>query len=653
MKAFDQTQDTIKTKGGRKQGSMVILNIDHPDIEEFIKAKDDGNSLSNFNISVGIKDDFMKAVEKNDYYPLIDPSTNKVINKVKAKELYEKIVDHAWKTGDPGVLFLDKIEKANPTPSLGELNTTNPCGEQPLLPYETCNLGSIVLSRMVSDKGGKFEIDYDKLRETVKYAVHYLDNTIDLNTFPLQKMKEMALSNRKIGLGVMGFADMLIKLSIPYNSKKAVDTAEELMKFVSREAHKASRELGEKKGSFENFKNSVWHKKKKYKAMRNAAVTTIAPTGYTSIVASCSSGVEPVYAMVFKRQNSMGGVDQFEIHPMFLEEAKKRDFYSDKLIEKIFKEGSIQDIREIPEDIKKVFVTSRDIDPSWDLKIQAAFQKYTDNAVSKTINFKNSAKKEDIAEVYKKAYELGCKGVTVYRDGCKDLQVLNTGKSDKKEDKKEAVKMDTAMVSLPKPRPRPEIVTGSTYELKTAYGGLYVTINNDIEGKPFEVFATIGKSGGFFAADSEAICRLISLALRSNIPSQQIIKQLSGIRGPMPSWTKKGTVLSIPDAIAKLFLEHIKKDQNKLPLNYQENTKAPVKSEEKKEDSTEVVDKRENLQVKTAEDTVSEKKEMKSANDIASLADMGHAPECPDCGNMLEFSEGCMLCRSCGYSKCG
>jgi ribonucleoside-diphosphate reductase alpha chain len=389
--------------------------------------------------------------------------------------------------------------------------------------------------------------------------------------------------------------------------------------------------------------------------MRNAAVTTIAPTGYTSIVASCSSGVEPVYALVYSRENSMGGVNQFEIHPIFLKEAEKRGFYSKDLIKKIFKEGSIQELKEVPDDLKKVFVTSRDIEPAWDLKIQAAFQKYTDNAVSKTINFKNDAKKEDIAKVYEEAYGLGCKGVTVYRDGCKDLQVLKTG--DSKKDEKKSIK-EVTIQSLPK-KPRPEVVSGSTYELKTAYGGLYVTINSDDEGKPFEVFATIGKSGGFFAADSEAICRLISLAFRSNIPASEVIKQISGIRGPMPSWTKKGTVLSIPDAIAKILMEHTKREQSKLPLDYpkQEEKQAEEVNESKEEEQLKIEIKGEENIIKKDEPVtmgaLEDKKEMRKIEDIASLADMGHAPECPDCGNMLEFSEGCMLCRSCGYSKCG
>lgn len=652
MKAFDQVQDTIRTKGGRKQGSMVILNVNHPDIEEFIKVKDDPKALTNFNISVGITNDFMKSLENNKSYSLIDPHTKKEVKKVRAKEIFDLIVDHAWRSGDPGVLFLDQIEKDNPTPHLGKIEATNPCGEQPLLPYETCNLGSIVLPNMLKEERGRFEIDYKKLKETVRYAVHFLDNTIDLNRFPLPQMKKMARDNRKIGLGVMGFADMLIKLKVPYNSEKAVKLAENIMRFISREAHNMSCELGKKKGSFRNFKKSIWYKKKKFKAMRNAAVTTIAPTGYTSIVASCSSGIEPVYALTFRRQNSIGGIEQFEAHPLFLAEAEKRGFKKPNLIKEIFHNGgSIQSLKQIPSDIKKIFVTSRDIAPEWDLKIQAAFQKYTDNAVSKTINFKKSAEKKDIADVYRKAFKLGCKGVTVYRDGCKDTQVLKTGESSQTksvEDKK--IEVQDAKQTL-KPRPRPEVVRGSTYELKTAYGGLYVTINDDEEGNPFEVFATIGKSGGFFAAESEAICRLISLALRSGIPAAQVIKQLFGIRGPMPFWTKKGTILSIPDAIAKILSEHIKKDQTKLPLSYQNNSKIDLKEPKIKSQDNKI-----KLESEEKKEFKSETKEilpfLLENKKLSSIADVGVAPECPDCGGILEFGEGCITCRACGYSKC-
>ncbi|MEW6407482.1 MAG: vitamin B12-dependent ribonucleotide reductase [Patescibacteria group bacterium] len=645
IRAFNAAQDTIRTKGGRKQGSMVILNINHPDIEEFIKSKDKPSELSNFNISVGIFDNFMEAVEKNKDYPLVDPHTKKIIKKVKANQLFNLIIEHAWRSADPGILFLDRIESDNPTPSLGKLETTNPCGEQPLLPYETCNLGSIVLSNMIKTKNKKNEIDFNKIKKVVKLAVHFLDNTIDLNNFPLSKMEIMTRQNRKIGLGVMGFADLLIKLGIPYNSDLAVKIAEKIMKFINQEARKASSDLGKTKGFFLNFKKSIWPKFG-FKTMRNAAITTIAPTGYISIVAGCTSGIEPIFAIAYKRKNSLGGITQFEVHPIFEEIARKRGFWSEKLLEKIFQQGTLKNIPEIPDDIKKIFVTAHDIEPEWHIKIQAAFQKYTDNAVSKTINFKESTTVSDVAKAYKLAYKLGCKGVTIYRYGSKEMQVLSKGE---KETKSESKKLLSAM---PQPRPRPDIVKGKTYELKTAYGGLYVTINDDEEDRPFEVFATIGKAGGFFAAESEAICRLISLALRSGIPASQIVKQLKGIRGPMPSWTKKGTVFSIPDAIAKIIEDHIKRDQTKLPFAEvkKENNRKPATTEAIK--SIETLKSNFNASDKLY-DTAAARKLSQKESPISPLADIGYAPECPECGSILEFGEGCLICRACGYSKCG
>lgn len=650
IRAFNASQDTIKTKGGRKQGSMIILNVNHPDIEEFIKSKDKPGELSNFNISVGIYDDFMEAVKQDKDYPLVDPHTKKIVKKIKAKELFDLICDRAWRSADPGVLFLDRIERDNPTPFLGKLQATNPCGEQPLLPYETCNLGSIILSNMVKIDNGRTEVDFEKLKKTVKNAVHFLDNTIDLNNFPLSEVKKMTGLNRKIGLGVMGFADMLIKLGIPYNSERAVMIAEKIMKFISNEAHKASEELGKKKGSFPNFKKSIWKKKGK-KWMRNATCTTIAPTGYISIVAGCTSGIEPIFAIAYKRKNSLGGIEQFEVHPLFKELAKKEGFWRKELLEKIFKTGSIQEIPEIPEKIKKLFVTAHDIEPEWHIKIQAAFQKYTDNAVSKTINFKESATKQDIAKAYMQAYELGCKGVTIYRYGSKETQVLSKVE-EKKEKKLEIAKFQ----AFPMPRSRPEVVKGKTYELKTAYGGLYVTINDDEENKPFEVFATIGKAGGFFAAESEAICRLISLSLRSGIPASQIIKQLKGIRGPMPSWTKKGTIFSIPDAIAKIIEDHIKRNQTKLPFTEvkKENNIKPAIAEALKSIETPIETPKSNLDAPDKLDDIAATKELsQKESSISSIADKGYAPECPECGSILEFGEGCLVCRVCGYSKCG
>lgn len=699
MKAVNLTQGTIQTKGGRQQGSMAILNIDHPDIEEFIKVKDEPGELEHMNISVGITGRFMEAVKNDNNFDLIDPHSNEVKKTIRAKDFFGKIVEHAWRSGDPGLIFLDRIEEDNPTPEMGRLDTTNPCGEQPLLSYETCNLGSIVLSNHLTEEK---TIDWEKLRETVRYGVHFLDNTIDVNNFPLQKIEEATRANRKIGLGVMGFADMLIKMGIAYNSDKAVEVAEEVMSFINKEAHRYSEELGGKKGSFPNFEKSTWKTKKGCLAMRNATVTTIAPTGYTSIVANCSSGVEPVFALAFKRQNSMGGEDQFEVHSIFEEMARERGFYFEELMNKIIESGSVRDIEGVPEEIKRIFVTSHDISPEWDLRIQAAFQKYTDNAVSKTINFPKSAKPEDIAKVFTMAYEKGCKGITIYRDGSRS-QVLTAGKKDEGKDDKRGIKEKGAggadlPVFSPVPRPRPQVVRGFTYRIKTGYGTLFITINNDEDNKPFEVFATIGKTGGFFSAKSESICRLVSLILRSNIEPQIIIEQLKGIRGPMPSWSNGKMVLSIPDAIAQILEEHITKSQQTLNLfnDKREEDSVGVGRDKPEPASEEAIDrifavkeeennssvvietKEEKIKIESSprESLLEIKEESVSANvapavsEIKSfegaavktqpeqktrvaVADFGIAPQCPDCGNMLELAEGCMMCRVCGFSKCG
>lgn len=581
MKAFNAAQDTIRTKGGRSQGSMAILNVDHPDIEEFISVKDDLNEMQHFNISVGVSDQFMEALRNDADWNLVDPHTKAVTKTLKAKALWDRLVQHAWVSGDPGLIFLDAMERTNPTPSLGKLEATNPCGEQPLIPYETCNLGSIVLSRMLKPaSGNRQEIDWEKLARTVAHAVHFLDNTIDAGTFPIEKVRDMSRKTRRIGLGVMGFADMLIELGVPYNSDQAVQVAKQVMKFVHEHAHAASQELGERKGSFPAFEQSVW-KQQGRPAMRNSAVTTIAPTGYTSIVAGCSSGIEPLFALAFRRENSMGGEKQIEVNSSFERIAKERGFYSETLMDTIAETGSCKGLKDVPQDIQDLFVVSYDIDPEWDIKIQGAFQLYTDNAVSKTINFPNHATAEDIERVYRLAYELGCKGITIYRDGSKE-QVLSVGtkKTEAGATQVPGQASDAPREAVrPTPIERPDVVKGATYRLKTSYGKLYVTINSDDHGKPFEVFATIGKSGGFFAAKSESICRMISLALRSGIPAEQVIKELKGVRGPMPGFTKKGMILSIPDAIAKLLEEHIQAQQQQLPISLDENTNAHIQND--------------------------------------------------------------------------
>ncbi len=428
MRVFDTATEVIKAGGKRRGAMMGILRVDHPDIIEFMTSKQKPSFLSNFNISVAVTDDFMKALEVDEEYWLVNARNEERVRKLKAEDVWDLMTKSAWASGDPGVLFIDEINRYNPTPQIGRIESTNPCGEQPLLPYESCNLGSINLSRMVED--GK--IDWEKLRETVGNAVHFLDNVIDANKYPLKEIEAVTKANRKIGLGVMGFADMLIKVGLPYDSREALQFAENLMKFIEEEARKKSVEIGEERGSFPNFEKSVW--KDKYSAMRNATVTTIAPTGSISIIAGCSSGIEPIFAISFIR-NVLDGTRLFETNPLFEIIAKKRGFYSAKLFEEIAKTGSVQKIDGVPENIKRLFVTALDIEPEWHVRMQAAFQKYTDNAVSKTVNLPNKATIEDVRKVFKLAWRLKCKGVTVFRYGSKPEQVLYIGEVKTKERK--------------------------------------------------------------------------------------------------------------------------------------------------------------------------------------------------------------------------
>jgi ribonucleoside-diphosphate reductase alpha chain len=428
MRVFDTGTEVIKAGGKRRGAMMGILRVDHPDIAEFITSKRDPQFLSNFNISVAVTDDFMKALEEDGEYPLINPRNKETVAKLKAQNVWNLMTKSAWETGDPGVIFIDEINRHNPTPDIGMIESTNPCGEQPLLPYESCNLGSMNLSRMIED--GK--INWEKLRETVRNSVHFLDNIVDANKYTLKEIEAITRGNRKIGLGVMGFADMLIKLGIPYNSDEAVQLGEKLMKFIEEEAHKKSVEIGEERESFPNFDKSIW--KDKYSAMRNATVTTIAPTGTISIIAGCSSGIEPIFAISFIR-NVLSGTRLFETNPLFEIIAKERGFYSAKLLEEIARTGSVQKIEGVPEDVKRLFVTALDIEPVWHVKMQAAFQKYTDNAVSKTVNLPTEAAVEDVRTIYDLAWKLKCKGVTVFRYGSKPEQVLYIGEIETKETK--------------------------------------------------------------------------------------------------------------------------------------------------------------------------------------------------------------------------
>jgi len=592
MTVFDAATETIKQGGTRRGANMGILRIDHPDIMEFITCKEDGDKLNNFNISVGITESFMEAVEKDEEYQLINPRTKKVAQTLKAKDVFKKIVEMAWKNGEPGIIFLDRLNKDNPTPKLGEIESTNPCGEQPLLPYESCNLGSINLSKMITEEGQKPKIDYPKLKKTIHNAVRFLDNVIDASRFPLNLIDEKTKANRKIGLGVMGFADMLIKLGIPYNSMDAVNLGEEIMSFIQKETKEMSRQLAIERGPFPNFSKSIY---KNSAPLRNSTTTTIAPTGTISIIAGSSSGIEPIFAVSYTRQNILDDEKLVEVHHLFKKIAEQRGFYSAELMDKISKTGRVQDLNEIPEDIKKVFVTAHDIAPEWHIEMQAAFQKYTDNAVSKTVNFSADANTEDIEKVYMLAYKKGCKGVTIYRDSSRE-GVLVTGTSLRK------VKAKEEKIT---PRARPVLTIGTTQKTTTGCGNLYVTVNEDNQG-PSEIFAMMGKSGGCAASQAEATGRLVSLALRSGIDVEAIIEQLKGIRCPSPIWSNGGMILSCSDAIAK-----------------------------------------------TLEYYWQQKETSNSKVLLPNKALSGIYPECPECGSTsLEFGEGCVTCRSCGYTKC-
>lgn len=639
MQMYNDTTEQIKQGGTRRGANMGILNVHHPDIINFIEYKKKEGRLNNFNLSVALTDDFMRAVKKHQKYLLINPNGHKLVKKIRARKVLKKIVNGAWKNGEPGVIFIDRIDKYNPTPALGKIESTNPCGESPLLPYESCNLGSINLSKLVTSRK---EVDFERLEYIIRVAVRLMDNMIKINKYPFKEIKETTEKTLKIGLGVMGFADMLLCLGIRYDSDEALELAEKIMKFVNGKALFYSQRLAEKRGAFPAYNDSIYAKrgqgpsergqspsKMNMAPPRNATRTAIAPTGTLSIIAHCSSGIEPIFAFVYKK-NILEGDGIVEINPHFLAVAKERGFYSKELMEKVAEAGSIQNFAEIPEDIKKVFVTARDISPQWHVKMQAAFQKYTNLAVSKTINFPHSATKKEIGEAYLLAYKLGCKGLTVYREGSREVEVLTTV-SDKNKTKTDDSNKNLPVLKI-HPRKRPAVVRGSTYKIGTSYGNLYITINEDEKGYPFEIFTHMGKAGGFFAAKAESISRLVSLALRSGVDIKEIIDQIKGIRDPSPTWGDEGLVLSLPDAIAKILDKHQKTKSGQMELNYQKETKP---SQEKLTEN--------GNSLFAAE----------IAENKASIADLGHAPACPECGSMLEMGEGCLKCPSCGFSRCG
>ncbi len=607
MKIFDAATEQIKQGGKRRGANMGVLNVHHPDIEEFITAKWEEGVLRNFNISVAVTDKFFEALKKDEEYDLINPRTGEVVKRVPARKIFNLIVEGAWRNGEPGMVFIDEINRHNPTPHVGKIEATNPCGEQPLLPYESCNLGSINVSKFI--KNG--EIDWEWLKEIVWLCVRFLDDVIDMNKYPLKEIEKNTKANRKIGLGVMGWADLLFKLKIPYDSDEAIKLAEKLMSFIQSESHKASQALAEERGVFPNWKGSVWEKRGI--KMRNATTTTIAPTGTISIIADCSSGIEPIYALAFKRMNILDGEEFFEINPIFEDALKQLNLYNDEMLERIAESGSIQEIHEIPEEIRRVFKCALDIDAEWHVRMQAAFQKYTDNAVSKTINMPNSATRKDVEKAFMLAYELKCKGLTVYRDGSREEQVLKVKKKEEKEKR-----WPKKPIGYIEPRPRPKITAGRTIETRTGCGALYVTINEDEYGIA-EVFVQLGKSGGCAASQTEAIGRLLSIALRSWVNPEALIRQLKGIRCPSIGFDEGEIITSCADGVAKVLEKYLKGEYKKTKVDLQG--------------------------IKPLTEFTGEVKEEHKTKLIGGV--------CPECGNILEYGEGCMTCKMCGFTKCG
>lgn len=611
LRVFNAATDAVKQGGTRRGANMAILDVSHPQILEFITAKADTRELTNFNLSVGITEEFMQAVKDDEEYDLISPHTKEVVDTQNAREVFNLIVEMAHKNGEPGIVFLDRINRDNPTPALGDIESTNPCGEQPLLPNEACNLGSINLASFVKDNA----VDWDDLKRVIRLSVDFLDDVIDVSSFPLPQIDEIVKANRKIGLGLMGFSDMLYQLGIPYASEDGIQLASRLMEFIDYYAKERSMELAIQKGPFPGFAQSTyasgisnrqqidldWNAlsdKIKENGIRNATISTIAPTGTISMIVDTSSGIEPQFSLVYTK-NVMDGEKLYYINKYFEQALLDAGIFSPELLEQVAQTGSIAHLDDIPQSIRDLYQTAHDISPEWHIRMQAAFQAYTDNAVSKTINFPNTASQEDIQSAYELAYQLGCKGVTVYRDGSRENQVLSTQASTQPKRKLA-------------PRTRPEVTRGITQRLETGCGHMYVTINTDDQGA-CEVFVQMGKVGGCASAQLEAIARLSSLALRSSIQLEALIRQLRGIRCQSPMWHKGQMITSCGDAVGRALESFLTLHKNG-EIN-----------------------------------TVNFKVDSNPAPNPKPTT--GHAL-CPDCGSTVEHSEGCLKCPACGWSKC-
>ena len=621
---------TLVTQGGKRDGAnMAVMNVHHPDILEFIDCKTVEGQIHNFNISVGATNDFMEAAVDNKDYALIDPVNGEKTGTLNAKEVFEKIVRGAWRNGEPGMIFLDEVNLRNPVNHIGEMTATNPCGEQPLLPNESCNLGSIDVSKFIIGNDSNTSIDWNRLKEIVHLTVHFLDNTIDANKYAIPEIEEMNKKSRKIGLGIMGFADLLIKLKIRYDSEEGLETGTKLMRFIMEEADKASETLAIERGPFESWEGSRLQLEGE-KPIRNACRLTVAPTGTISMIAGCSSGVEPIFSLAFRKQNILEGKTLYYVDKNFEAIARERNFYSKDLLEFLSEGGSLQNRNDVPVDVKEIFKTAPDISPENHVRMQAAFQKSVDAGISKTINFPNSATEEDVSNAYLLAWDLSCKGITVYRAGSREKEVLTSGTTDNKENK--ASETEKEILRYVVPLERPSELSGVTQRVRTGRGNLYITVNMSKEGYPFEVFATHGKAGGNDAAMAEAVSRLVSLSLRSGIDPKDIIHQIKGI-SDVPAWDDGELIRSVPDALA-LVLQRIVSGKPVLPLSLGEISQSKMFESPSNETLGMMI--------------TDQVQDIKTANKSSILAGV----PCPECENVLAFEEGCEKCYSCGFSKC-
>jgi len=673
MKLYDASTDVVKQGGTRRGANMGILRVDHPDILEFITCKDDLTQVTNFNISVAVTDAFMRALEAGELYDLVHPRTGKPVGQLSAAEVFRKIVHGAWKTGEPGVFFIDRANAFNPVPQLGGYEATNPCGEQPLLPYDVCNLGSINVGLFV--KNG--EVDWDRLGTVTRLCTHFLDNVIDANRYPLPEIDNLAKRIRRVGLGIMGWADLLVRVGVPYNSDSGVELGRKFMQFVDEESKRASESLAEQRGVFAEWERSIWgpdgtcardaggHRIRPMRRLRNCNLTTVAPTGTISIISGCSSGIEPLFAVAFMRNQA--GVLMPDVNEDFVALARQEGWYSDRLMQQIAETGHIH-FPEVPEKWQRVFVTAHDVTPEWHIRMQAAFQEYTDSAISKTCNFPREASESDVEQIYRFAYRLGCKGVTVYRDASREMQVLSTGATAKKvqeqagnapaapaaeqvqrqlgetlgrvaeleaeleRTRKQLHDVEAENLQRRAVRSRPDALRGTTYRMDSPLGTMYVNITEDDRGQPFEVFVSLGKAGAPLMADVEAIGRLISLALRAGVPIRDIRRQLRGISSDRAVGLGPNKVLSVPDAIGIAIDRWIQSKEG-----VQQELIGPIQAEA-------VIPARERVAGATGAMPAPSGEGEPRADYVGA---------CPDCGSQLELAEGCAKCHVCGYSECG